>query len=307
MSWNTAYRKSDWFEITYQILVDMNSKCFLNVRKFFKIMNYRIDSKNIFWKNHNFIYLSCISERKILSTLKTVYDNDEHWTKQNILTKFRNLMYWFLMSADVKKYIQKCIQCVFHESAQKFQLLHSIRVKRSFQFIDFDFIEPLSVTKRGFCHVFYIMNYLFRFFIIFSTMTVNVEDVISALKKNFILYVKSENIYCDREQRFENFRIKFFFSKLNISITFSFSEFHQNIDMIEIENRFLQNIFRKFKFNNQNWKKILFKFIRNFNVKIILHLKFFFSIILFEVISNLFLIDSILKYANSVFVTIWTI
>ena len=31
ISWNIAYRKFDWFEITYRILIDMNSKCFLNV------------------------------------------------------------------------------------------------------------------------------------------------------------------------------------------------------------------------------------------------------------------------------------
>ena len=156
------------------------------------------------------------------------------------------------MSVDVKRYIQKCIQCVFHKSAQKSQLLHSIRVKRSFQFINFDFIESLSVFKRKCCHVFHVMNYLFRFFIIFFTIIVNVEDVILILKKNFILYIKSKNIYCDRKQHFENFKIKFFFSELNISITFNFSEFHQNIDLIEIENRLLKNIFRKFKFNNQN-------------------------------------------------------
>ena len=152
----------------------------------------------------------------------------------------------------MKKYIQKCIQCVFYESAQKFQLLHSIRVKRSFQFIDFDFIESFSITKREFCHVFHVMNYLSRFFIIFFTTTANVENVISVLKKKIILYIKSENIYYDRKQHFENFKIKFFLSELNISITFSFSEFHQNINMIEIENRFLQNIFRKFRFSNQN-------------------------------------------------------
>ena len=306
-SWNAAYKKSDWFEITYRILIDMNSECFLNARKFFKIMNYRIDSKNVFWKNHNLIYLFCISERKVLFTLKTVHDNDEHWTKQSILTKFRELIYWFTMSVDVKRYIQKCIQCIFHESVQKFQFLHSIRVKKSFQLIDFDFIESFSVIKRECCHVFHVMNYLFRFFIIFFTMTANVENVISVLKKKFILYIKLESIYCDRKQHFENFKIKFFFSELNISITFNFSKFHQNTDMIEIENRFLKNIFRKFRFNNQNWKKILFKFICNFNVRIIFHLKSFSFIILLKIASESFLIDFILRYVDFVFIMTWAI
>ena len=94
------------------------------------------------------------------------------------------------MATDVEKYVKKCLQCVFHESIQKFQLLHSIRVKKSFQLIEFDFIEPLPVIKQQCYHIFHVMDYLFRFFITFPIETANAENVISTFEKMFILYTK---------------------------------------------------------------------------------------------------------------------
>ena len=151
------------------------------------------------------------------------------------------------------------------------------------------------------------MNYLFRFSVTFLIITANAENVISALKKIFSLYVKSKEIYCDREQHFENFKIKSFFAELDISVTFNSFVAHQNIGMIEIENRFLKNIFRKTKFTNRNWKKILLRTIHSLNDRIIFHLESFSFIILLKIVSETSLIDPILRFLNVQSVTFWAI
>lgn len=183
------------------------------------------------------------------------------------------------MSSDVERYVQKCFQCVFHGPAMKSQFLHSVYVWRSFQLIEFDFIKSLLIIKKKCSHIFHVTDYFFRFFVIFSTFTVNVKDVIFILKKIFSLYIKSKNIYCDHEQHFENLKIKLFFSELNIFIIFSSFRSHQNTYIIEIKNCLLENVFRKFKIKDLDWEKILSRTIYNLNVKIIFHLESSFVII----------------------------
>jgi hypothetical protein len=141
-----------------------------------------------------------------------VFENQKYWEccelrttitiieKQIILTKIRELVYWFSQSTDVKRYIRECLQCVLHDSILKSQLLHLVRVQRSFQLIKFDFIESLSIIKREITYIFHVMNYFTRFFMTFSIKDVNAENVIKSLKQVFVRYIKSAVIYCDREQ-----------------------------------------------------------------------------------------------------------
>ena len=68
-----------------------------------------------------------------------------------------------------------------------------------------NFIE--SMTKNFIIKMKYIlhfMNYFFRYSFIYVTFTVNVIDVISVLQDLINRFAKSEMLYCDRDQHFEN-------------------------------------------------------------------------------------------------------
>lgn len=104
--------------------------------------------------------------------------------------------------------------------------------------------------------------------------------------KEKFFYFKSVDIYCNHGQYFENFKIKFFLSSLNIALIFSLFEAFQNTNMIKSNNCFFENIFKKIE--NQNWKIALSRFIFNLNVKTISHFEIFSSIVLLKMIFDVF-------------------
>jgi hypothetical protein len=194
------------------------------------------------------------------------------------------------MSIDVKRYIQNCLKCTCHDSAQKSQLLHFVRVEYSFQLLRFDFIDSLSISvETEDFYIFHVIDYFSRFFITFSFKIANVSNVLSALQRIFTLYATFKVIYCDKEHYFINQMIIRFLKRHEIFYFFSSSDSSQSINMMKIENRLLKNILRKFEF--QNWQNVLDQVIKNLNNRMIRHLKASFSAIFMKISSNNVIID----------------
>ena len=240
------------------------------------------------------MFFSCISKFKILKILKQTHDKNDHWIKQRTITKFRNVVYWFFQSTNVKKYIKKCILCVRHESVQRFQFLQSIRVHDLFQLMRFDFIESLFKTSIDAAHIFHVMNYFFRFSMTFFFKIAIAKNVVSFLSQIFARYTRFLNIYCDRNHHFQNTLIKNYFFQLKIIFIFSLSNAFQNTKMIEIENKLLKNILKK-TIDDWNWKQIFFKTTYDFNARIIHYLKISSIFILFEIFSDVSITNITLK------------
>ena len=300
-SWSEAYRSSNWFSNIYRIHIDMKDyRAFLEI--FNKAMTYKMNDQSILWIYHRGIYLSCISEEKVLDLLKTAHDQNEHWDKQNTLTKLKEFVYWSSQSADVERYIHECLQCARHESEIKSQLLHSMRVQKSFQLLDMNFIESLAIFINENNFIFHVIDYFSRFSIVVATRTANVSDVMSILNRIFIFYAKSLDIYCDQDQHFNNEKMKSFLREHEIFIDFSSSEASQSIDMIEMFNKLLDEVMKK---SEKNWEKKLNKFIQAINKRIISYLDVSSSNILIDIQSMFAEIDSILNYVSITSISIW--
>ena len=67
----------------------------------------------------------------------------------------------------------------------------------------------------------------------------------------FLIYRHSYVFYCDREQHFDNAKLKNFLKIRKIIIDYNLSKFSKNIEMIEIFNKILKNVLKK---NNSNKK-----------------------------------------------------
>jgi hypothetical protein len=127
--------------------------------------NYRF-IKNILWIHHKDFYLSCIFEKKVLNVLRDAHDNSDHWAKIDTIAKIHETCYWSDMTLNVKRYIADCIECVKHDSARRFQSLHSILTINSFQLIEMSFIDSLTETKSvKHTHILNIDCYFSRFMI----------------------------------------------------------------------------------------------------------------------------------------------
>ena len=233
----------------------------------------------------------------MLFVLRKVHDDDEHWIRITILIKLRNMIYWSNQSRDVERYIKRCLTCARHEFVIRFQSLNSIHVFRSFQLVDMNFIDALSKISKKNSFVFHFMNYFSRFFVTIFISIANVENVILALEYVFNAYQKSVKIYCDEDQHFHNEELKKWLKNQKIKLTLSLSEFFQNIDFIEDENKFLENILRKN--SNKKWNLILEQSTNRLNSRIIEHLELSSISILMRFRSFVFAVDSTLLFLSN--------
>lgn len=207
--WFAAYASSYWYENVYRFFEENES----SISKIFqKIMTYRIDSDTkILWYIIQKRFLSCISETKIRRILINVHDKDEYWRKENILIKLRKLVYWFNQSENVIKYIADCVKCVRHESAFRFQFLHSIKNFHSFQFLKMNYIDFLTKISDDNVCIFHIIDYLTRFFFIYVCFFVTSKNTQRCLRILFTFYDFSKAFYTDREIHFDVEKIRAFF------------------------------------------------------------------------------------------------
>ena len=298
--WKKAYYDSEWFENVYRFLEkETMSKSVKNIIS--KFYDYRIYSNTeILWihrTREKRMFLSCILEKKILSVLRKMHDNDEHWAKITILAKLRDMTYWFNQSKDVERYINECLVCARHESVIRTQSLNSIHVFQSFQLAEMNFIDALFKTSKENSFVFHFMNYFNRFSVTVSTSIANVEDVISALKYIFNIYQKSVKIYCDEDQHFFNEKLKSWLKDQKIKLTLSPFESSQNTELIKNENKFLERILRKD--SNKNWDEILRQSTSRLNSHIIEHLEFSSISILMRLRSLIFAVDTTLLFISN--------
>lgn len=275
-SWKKIYERSNWFETYYFYL---NQKILFKKfakRIIEKILNHKLNSNIDFvWIHHRNKYFFCISKKKILSLLRQMHDENEHWAKNIILICFKSINYWSKQIVNVEKYIIECVLCVKHGFVTKSQSLNFVKIFHSFQLTKMNFIGSLREIFSKNKFIFHFMNYFNRNSIFINSKNVNAIDVKKAFQYIFIICKTSIKIYCDKKQHFFNEEFKQWFKSKKIKYTHSSSKFFKNIELIKSENKFFENIIRKN--DNENWNFKLKKSVKFLNRKIIKHLKNFFQ------------------------------
>ncbi len=268
-AWIKVYQNLDWFSKIYKILTKNSISIFaLQIKKVF---NYWIFN-NVLWIYWRELYLFCILKSKILMILREAHDDNDHWAKIETLVRLKDLCYWLNQSQNVEKYIADCLKCAHHESATRSQLLNSMKVLFSFQFLNMNFINSLIETKADNKYIFNMICYFNKKIIFFATSSINASDVVEFLRKIFIWFCKSYVIYCDRRQHFNNFIVRNFLNFEDISISYSSSDFSRSTDIIEIFNKLLKNVLRK-SFENVDWNQTLNWVTKFINFRVINYLK----------------------------------
>lgn len=300
-SWKETYKTFIWWKDVYSFLNgSLNNSTPTTIKKSF---NFRLID-NILWTFHENAHFSCIFEKKVLKFLQYVHDQFEHWKKANILNKFRKIAFWSKQSQNVEFYIKDYLKCVRHESAIKSQFFHLIFVLFSFQLLNMNFIDPLIIIKSGNKFIFNIVCYFNKFVIFFVIKDVNLESVIMCLKFFFLIYKHSFAFYCNKNQHFDNIEFQEFLRIRRIIIDYNPSGSSKSIEMIEIFNKILKNVFKK-DFTNNKWNEKLLAAVKSFNIKIILHLNISSISINFENVMENFQIIFILLHLFEKNITSW--
>ena len=162
----------------------------------------------------------------------------------------------------------------------------------------------MKLITSDFLYIFHVINYFFRFSMTYVCKTANVSNVISSLKNVFVKYVTFKAIYCDREQHFNNMKIREFLRREDIIIIYNSFDSFKSIDMIKVSNRLLEDIMRR---SSEKWDIALFRSVRLLNSRIVTHLKAFSSKILIDTFSSFMfsIIDSKILSATSNVMKTW--
>lgn len=120
-----------------------------------------------------------------------------------------------------------------------------MKVKKPFQLLGIDFIEPLLTSVQGFQFILYIIDYFSWFSITTPIKTTNASNVIPVVNHVFTQYATPLATYYYQGQHFDNQEVRKFFRSRNISLTFSPTGASQSNRIIEINNKLLEDILRK--------------------------------------------------------------
>ena len=244
--WDTDYLHSEWFDQIYQYLYISNLSDDLSVPFLRKCLNYCLNKEIWLWVTRRELNLLCVSETKVAAVLQKTHNYSDYWRKKNIILKLRELVYWSSQSTDVKKYIQKCLSCVWHYSAQWFQLLHSIVTHHFFQLMIMNFIESLQRSiLADQKYILHIMNYFSHYSVTYLSQTVNASDIIKTLNNLFHHFSKFNVFYIDRSQHFENQLMKDYFKEQEILLKFEFSRASKVFRLIKCDNCILKNVLQR--------------------------------------------------------------
>ena len=145
-----------------------------------------------------------------------------------------------------------------------------------------NFIESIRESDQN-KYILHIIDYFSQYFMTYSTLSVNAENVKICLLNVFHWYVCSSTIYCDRKQHFNNQYIKNFLNRYNVCIYFSSSDTFKFISMIKVDNCILKSVIQK---NSDKWDNKLSSFIKQLNVWVINHLKYSLLKILYSLSSQ---------------------
>ena len=241
--WDTDYLHSEWFDQIYQYLYISNLSDNLSVPFLRKCLNYCLNEETWLWVTRKELNLLCVSEMKVAAVLQEIHDHSDHWEKKNIILKLRKLVYWSSQSTDMEKYIQRCLSCVWHYSAQQSQLLHSIVTHHLFQLMIMNFIRPLQrSTSADQKYILHIMNYFSHYSVTYLSQTADASDIIKTLNNLFHHFSKSDVFYIDRDQHFENQLMKDYFKEQEILLKFELSRASKVFRLIECDNCILKNV-----------------------------------------------------------------
>ena len=120
VSWKTVYWAFSWFQSIHHYLLkeSCSEEIFIQQQVLLlkKCLNYRFQN-SILWYNYCDLIVTCISEEQVSSILYEAHDLEDHWTKEETLTRLRKYVYWSEQSVNVECYIKKCIHCIYHNSA----------------------------------------------------------------------------------------------------------------------------------------------------------------------------------------------
>ena len=142
----------------------------------------------------------------------------------------------------------------------------------SFDFVVMNFIDSFRKIAKNKRYIFHFMNYFSKFSISTAIKIADAFDVIRCLRKMFQRYRKSIEIYYDYEQHFDNKKLKEFLKQKDVKIIYSSFEILKSIDMIEINNKLLQNVLKKIVIENE-WNFSLSASTKSLNCYQIRHLK----------------------------------
>lgn len=186
----------------------------------------------------------------------------------------------------MKRYIVEYLNCARYNSATRSQPLYSVRIIFSFQLMRMNFVESLKRTASEITHILVLICYISRFIILFACKNINVENVIWCLKLFFVMYRRPYAFYCDFDYYFFNEELREYLRGEEVAIDYRPFGTSKSTKMMKVCNRLLEDVLRKNSQTYLKWDQRILKSADCVNTRIITHLRFSSSSILFDDLSK---------------------
>jgi len=266
---NQAFLQSPWYADICFVLLNRHAHPGLSRTKnrFLKMKASKlciIDSA-LFWKNHEGIFLNCLTLNEIDSVMNEFHVGDcgghLYWksTADKIL---RAGFYWPSLFADVKKFVVSCHKCQIFEGKRKLLPLplRPISTEKPFQQWGLDFIGEIHPSSSGQHRwILTATDYFTKWIEAIPCRQANDSTIMQFLETNILSrFGCPEKIITDNAAAFKSKKMISFCHKYHITLGHSTAYYPQGNSLAESSNKSLINIIKKvLEENKTNWHKKL--------------------------------------------------
>lgn len=159
----------------------------------------------VYWKNKNKELLFYVPQSMENNVIRTCHDELGHVGYDKVVNNLLKI-YWFpKLREKVKEYIANCLRCIEFSplSGKPEGFLHNIdKEKLPFQTLHIDHLGPLEKTKKGYKHLFVIVDAFTKFIKLYPCKSTKSEECVNYLTEYFRAYSKPRRVISDRGTAF---------------------------------------------------------------------------------------------------------
>lgn len=177
----------NWYRNLYNAVEDDPEK-YLDFRiengKLFKFVSSKSDVLD-----YRFEWKECVPESAREQVMRQEHDGCLHIGFEKCIEKLKRRFYWPRMSAELKKYINRCDTCkeTKHSTVSTEPMMGQQRVAvRPFQIVCMDYIQSLPRSKKGNAHLLVVLDVFSKYCLLAPVRKISSASLCSILEEQWL-------------------------------------------------------------------------------------------------------------------------
>ena len=166
----------------------------------------KVKDQDFYKKKHNGKFVKVLSSREeIEEAMKQAHDGRSHFGINSVFNYLNDRVWWPTMFQDIKEWIKSCQECQLYKPIKRVKAEGHIEVGEIFDRFGFDFIGPMTESKKGSKYILVATEYLTKWPIARAVPVANAETVATFIYEEIIYnYGCPKTILTDQGTHFRN-------------------------------------------------------------------------------------------------------